>query len=278
MAPRKSAFTVFVDENSVAESSTTKVASKGGVLRSSTTSITSNSISTITTLASLAAEHEKENIDPLTGLRAGAPAVKGKKRKAALAPKAIQPPQPLQCKPVKAIKEVEKKKKPVKSKESAVKSKGSKTRKPKASKSRSPSLPVVAEDCEAEGRVEVVDADTRCYELTVLPLADVTQAYEDGSPTKRRALMMPLTPSKLPRDTSLEPEIGDSFIPGDFEFGMKPRVRGLSVEPEAPLSFSTPERKQIYSNFTFSSPSKSAERYRRVRERSLSPEEAALEL
>jgi hypothetical protein len=30
-------------------------------------------------------------------------------------------------------------------------------------------------------RIRQADVDSRCYELTVLPLADVTQAYDTGS-------------------------------------------------------------------------------------------------
>ncbi|KZT23731.1 hypothetical protein NEOLEDRAFT_1136227 [Neolentinus lepideus HHB14362 ss-1] len=278
MAPSKAAFTVFVDEACVADvakSSATKSTSKGAVSTTSATTITALFTSNITTLSLFDAEAEKENIDPLTGLRAGAPVPKGKKRKAPLAPKTVKP---LQAKAINASQELENEKKKKKPTKSTSKARTSKPRKPKASKSRSPSLPVVLEDHEDQPRVEEVDADTRCYELTVLPLADVTEAYEEGSPSKRRAIELPLTPSKVPQDRSLEPEIGDDFIPAEFELDMTPRIRGVSVEPEEPQSFSTPEKEKTYTYFTFSSPSKSAERYRLVRERSLTPEEAALEL
>ncbi|EPQ52163.1 hypothetical protein GLOTRDRAFT_122838 [Gloeophyllum trabeum ATCC 11539] len=259
MASVKAAFSVFVDEATVAESSTT--------LKTTSTITTATSITTISSSFSVFLEHEKENIDPLTGLRVNAPAPKSKKRKAVLASKAAQPLLE-NFNPLKSKADGDTKKS--KPKAGSSKKKTTKARKPKA-RSRSPSLPILQEDEEELPRSQA-DIDSRCYELTVLPLADVSEAYEGGSPSKRRAL--PPSPVKMQRDKSLEPEISDTFIPSALDLGIKPRLRSTSPAAEAPQTFSTPERKQIYSNFTFSSPSKSAERYRRVRERSLSPEEA----
>ncbi|CAL1699534.1 unnamed protein product [Somion occarium] len=119
-----------------------------------------------------------------------------------------------------------------------------------------------------EGRVAQALVDARCYELTVLPLADVSRAYcqssdsssiddeivaageklktlltEDTTSTTQEQLAQKGTLEKAP---SKSPET--------------PSKRSFPSNPAAP-AFSTPERMRIYSAFTFSSPSLAGRRY-----------------
>lgn len=119
---------------------------------------------------------EKENVHPLTGERASVVNA-GKKRKTnALAPKQL----PLGIKKQKqkdsvALEEVKPEKK---RKVLSTKTKGAATRKGKKVSRRVSPMPKVEEEVDAD-TVAQAEIDSKCYELTVLPLADVTTAYDE---------------------------------------------------------------------------------------------------
>ncbi|CCL99602.1 uncharacterized protein FIBRA_01620 [Fibroporia radiculosa] len=136
---------------------------------------------------------------------------------------------------------------------------------------RSPSLPRVTEEVDAEPvkdteseRLSQVAADVRCYELTVMPLADLSKAYEQSPPPEDHAT--PVDPPKeepeaKEQEQLVETEEGPEKIPSPA-----PSSRESSSPSPAGLAiFSTPERKRIYSAFTFSTPSRSGERYATLR-------------
>ncbi|KIK06390.1 hypothetical protein K443DRAFT_674369 [Laccaria amethystina LaAM-08-1] len=112
------------------------------------------------------------------------------------------------------------------------------------------------------------DIDSRCYELTVKPLADVSEAYEqvvDNGALNESDAKLKFCSVKEP---SAEPEIRDYFSP-TLSTSRPSHPRDTSEEPRA---FSTPERKRIYVAFTFSSPSPTSARFRQSRSGSVSPE------
>ncbi|KAI0687674.1 hypothetical protein BC835DRAFT_1419761 [Cytidiella melzeri] len=96
-------------------------------------------------------------------------------------------------------------------------------------------------------------ADSKCYELTVLPLADVSKAFEQSPPPEERQEEPQASQHEETAETS----------PSDEQ--------STKVTPETPVAdtvnegkngtFSTPERKRIYSAFTFESPSPASKRY-----------------
>jgi len=120
-------------------------------------------------------------------------------------------------------------------------------------------MPRLNEEEEAhKDRVSQADIDARCYELTVQPLADVSQAYEERIPISPCETKLKFSAVKA---SSAEPEIRDYFEQSHALFSSS-ASRFPSVSEEIPESrtFSTPERKQIYAAFTFSSPSASSGR------------------
>ena len=136
---------------------------------------------------------DKENINPATGLRANAEQSTKKRKTGVLAVKAQIPPKKKQkeSKESKPLKEKESKKRSSTSSTSVTKARTSaekKAKRPLASRKntaapskarRSPSLPRVVEEVDAEPERDAQPSgDSKCYELTVLPLADVSQAYE----------------------------------------------------------------------------------------------------
>ncbi|KAI0298675.1 hypothetical protein B0F90DRAFT_1818546 [Multifurca ochricompacta] len=115
---------------------------------------------------------------------------------------------------------------------------------------------VVEPELRSQNKVTQAEVDSKCYDLTVSPLADVSHAFDQVSlsPTESR----PNNPRILsPKKASLGEESGAS--------SRKPAV--LTVSPKkADIAseeafFSTPERKQIYAAFTFTSPSPSSKRF-----------------
>ena len=119
------------------------------------------------------------------------------------------------------------------------------------------------------------EIDSRCYELTVTPLADVTQAYDQGQAPaledpfpvgkqeKQKFASVKVCPLRFPgshsltcqQEVSAEPEIRDYFSPS-LSSSLSPTAP-LPVSSQEAQTFSTPERKQIYTAFTFTSPSPS---------------------
>ncbi|KII87586.1 hypothetical protein PLICRDRAFT_54668 [Plicaturopsis crispa FD-325 SS-3] len=214
---------------------------------------------------------EKENLHPLTGERTIA-ASSAKKRKTAegiLATKLHNPP--THSKKQKAsLKEKDGKPDPKRRKASASLSlsassskssslKARKERKSGSSSSRALSrrLPRVEEDGESDReRVAQAEINSKCYDLTVLPLADVTPAYELNSESAD-------TPSlRTVKESSAEPEIRDYFAPA-LSHSSPPRCKRTASESKTKV-FTTPERKEIWAAFTFASPSPSAKRFGEV--------------
>ncbi|KAJ7634857.1 hypothetical protein FB45DRAFT_1056829 [Roridomyces roridus] len=253
------AFTVYCDPDA---DTPTVVKPTANVLSSSL--IDSNLDTSSST--SLASSAEKENLHPITGERCGGAlgdASASKKRKTnVLATKTI----------------VAKKQKEDKAEGKKPRSASSKGRKDgKASKKaakrplrRVSPLPKVDEDVAERDRLVQADIDSRCYELTVSPLADVTDAYDAG--IEINSLLTSFTSeetAKFRKATSTEPELRDYFSPKHCSGRVTPPASAASAN--APKVFNTPERRQIYSAFTFTTPSPSSERFRKANSRSPSP-------
>ncbi|KAI0792383.1 hypothetical protein C8Q75DRAFT_731617 [Abortiporus biennis] len=122
------------------------------------------------------------------------------------------------------------------------------------SRGRLPSeLPIVEEVSEVEEvpSAEQAAIDSRCYELTVLPLADVSEAYSPVSEKEAEHSSPLKSSSPASRETSPTPAVSE---------GIKASTTKSSSDA-LPLILNTPERKRIYSTFTFSSPSPAGERY-----------------
>ncbi|KAF7360344.1 hypothetical protein MVEN_00764000 [Mycena venus] len=256
-------FTVYCDTpDADAVDTKATLAPKATVLTSTTPNPNVPAASN-TTLASTA---EKENLHPVTGERCApvSDSSATKKRKTnVLATKTIV------AKKQKESKEdrVEgKKARSVSSSASKGKKDGKAARKTAKKPSRriSPLPKLDEEDAAVRDRLMQADIDSRCYELTVSPLADVTQAYDAGFDVN--SLLASFTSEESARfrkATSTEPEIRDYFSPSHS--GSSTRV------------FTTPERRQIYSAFTFTTPSPSSERFRQA-SRSPSPSVPRLDL
>lgn len=160
--------------------------------RSTTRNILSSKSATAT---GESAPLDKENYDPLTGERAG-PSTGAKKRKTVVL--SAKPLPPVKSKKEQdAHSEPEQKKrkasasgvtKPTVSSASKTKSKevkGSGSVKKSATRrtgsSKVSSMPKLTEEEEGEKATTQADIDSRCYDLTVKPLADVSQAYEEST-------------------------------------------------------------------------------------------------
>ena len=174
-------FTVFQDAVS-SEAPQPKITRPNAmVTRSSSLNLTTFSSNATTSLVAL----DKENIHPVTGERAGPSNNTGsKKRKNSVLAIKVQPPSKKDAQP-----EVKKRKASTStSTKGRVKRDGKTTvTARKASSKRTISrkvspMPKLNEEEEVQkDRITQVDIDSRCYELTVQPLADVSQAYEEGA-------------------------------------------------------------------------------------------------
>ncbi|KIJ59373.1 hypothetical protein HYDPIDRAFT_162479 [Hydnomerulius pinastri MD-312] len=221
----------------------------------------------VATLLSTLAAIEKENLHPVTGERAGpASASETKKRKTgALATKILVVPSSKKQKELKP--ESKKSRKPLSSSGKPKSSDGRKSSSKGSRSSRKASpLPPVDEEQESQrepARLTITQAniDSRCYELTVSPLADVSEAYE-ATPAESQE-----PETHTDKEQSVEPEIRDYFSPTLVE---KPLASTDDKQCNTDESsrqhndFSTPERKRIYSAFTFSSPSPTSERFKQT--------------
>ncbi|KAJ7623657.1 hypothetical protein FB45DRAFT_926365 [Roridomyces roridus] len=263
-----SSFTVYCDSpatDAVATVVGKPAAAKAGILSSSSSRVDPNVITTPS--SPLASSAEKENLHPVTGERCSSSSA-GKKRKTngVLATKIVK-----KQKSEENLKAVKPKPRAASS-GSKGKSKGKGKKKARASP-----LPRVDEDADTAAereRLLQVDIDSRVYELTVSPLADVTQAYDAGFDVE--TLLASFTPeesAKFRRATSTEPEIRDYFSPKHYS-SSRPTPpafeQGSSTGPSTKV-FNTPERRHIYSAFTFTTPSPSSERFRKANSRSASP-------
>jgi len=196
---------------------------------------------------------EKENLHPVTGARSG-PSTdsQSKKRKNGILATKLHIPQAT--------------KKP---RDLALDCRKRKTPTPSSSKSSNSGrvaslgagdLSIVEEVVESkkscQDKVTQAQVDSKCYDLTVSPLADVSHAFDQVSlsPTESRSdISRVLSPKKA----SLNKESG--ILP------LKPAADAASPKTADIASeeafFSTPERKQIYAAFTFTSPSPSSRRF-----------------
>ncbi|KAF9239868.1 hypothetical protein BU15DRAFT_87869 [Melanogaster broomeanus] len=227
-------FTVFLD--TPAEISQPRYDSDEGALNVSATEIAATLLSTLAAV-------EKENLHPVTGKRAPGSGSETKKRKTGKQ-KELKP-------------ESKKSRKPL---SSSGKPKSSKTS--RSSRRASP-LPSVDEEQELQrhpARLAISQAsiDSRCYELTVSPLADVSEAYEGT----RGGSQEP--DAHTDKEQSVEPEIRDYFSPLVEKPLPTTNDKQCNIDESARQhnEFSTPERKRIYSAFTFSSPSPTSERFK----------------
>ncbi|KAJ7683024.1 hypothetical protein B0H17DRAFT_1170061 [Mycena rosella] len=252
-------FTVYCDAPDANADTKASLVAKPAALASSDPNVPTAST---TVLASTA---EKENLHPVTG-EPCAPAldstVTSKKRKTtALATKTIV------AKKQKESKEDRPEAKKTRSASSSA-AKGRKDGKSAKKAGKKPSrrvspLPKLDEEDGAVGRVMQADIDSRCYELTVSPLADVTQAYDARFDVN--SLLTSFTSEESARfrkATSTEPEIRDYFSPSHSS-GSSARVTPPAAGQDAKV-FSTPERRHIYAAFTFTTPSPSSERFRKA--------------
>ncbi|KAG1716812.1 hypothetical protein ID866_334 [Astraeus odoratus] len=218
---------------------------------------------TTATLVSTLAAIEKENLHPVTGERAG-PALcsDGKKRKtAALSTKLLVDPSSKKQKELKS-ESTKKQRKPL---SSSGKPKGSDGRKSSNKKQRSSRrtspLPPVQEEGDTRREpaclVSQASIDSRCYELTVSPLADVSEAYEtisqsDPDDVRERFVMVLLCST----DSELQEQVikqSESHSPTEKQDTSQ---RSFTQDVTTP--------KHVSSAFTFSSPSPSSERFRRA--------------
>lgn len=209
---------------------------------------------TASLLVSTLAAVEKENLHPLTGERAGPAACsESKKRKTAvLSTKLVVVPSSKKKKELKA--ESTKKQRKVlgtsgKSQTSGGKKTGS-SKKHHLSRRTSP-LPSVQEELDAPREPATfpslqANIDSRCYELTVSPLADVSEAYDLVSLDSHTDEEPPTEPSTNGHLHELCEE--------------KPKTNHSSPRHHS----TTRERKHMSSEFTFSSPSPTSERFRKA--------------
>ncbi|KAJ2922190.1 hypothetical protein H1R20_g14897, partial [Candolleomyces eurysporus] len=277
-------FTVFQDTPS---SSDTKapaqkpVRAPSGIL---TRSVSSSKANPNLPASDPAVAIDKENYNPFTGQRTSSNTANGeKKRKTTVL--ATKPHLPIVSKKEKSTEPELKKRKTgtAKSKSSSSKketkttSSGRKPKRTSPSRRASP-MPKVVEEEDAPPATnraapeEIAQAaiNARCYELTVTPLADVSEAYEANAPsTKQRVCESEQGPFQTVKEPSVEPELRDYFSPEPPSLCSlaSSRLGQLLEDPEdkpATHAFSTPERRKIYASFTFASPSPSSKRFRDV--------------
>ncbi|KAH9998623.1 hypothetical protein BJV77DRAFT_959609 [Russula vinacea] len=112
---------------------------------------------------------------------------------------------------------------------------------------------IVEHERPCQDKVTQAEVDSKCYDLTVSPLADVSHAFDQvslSSAESRPGVSRILSSKKA----SLNEDSGIS--------SSKPLAGSVSPKMADTASqeafFSTPERKQIYAAFTFTSPSPSS--------------------
>lgn len=258
-----------------------------------------DSIHSVTTTLAVVTAGDKENLHPVTGRRPTPEEVLGKKRKTGAlatklliasgkaAPELHSTPKKRKLSVSSGLNRPIEKKEPKKEKRAgSISRKSSKIKAPSRVR-KATELPKVEEELHVEedatpqektepGDTEAVQAavDAKCYDLTVLPLADVSKAFEQSPPPEEKLVedeeaemsedevclpYQSVSPSSI---LSCDFQI-DAKIPAGDETGHRspsatPSKRRLAV-------FSTPERRRIYSAFTFASPSPAAKRYARSR-------------
>ncbi|KAG7094791.1 hypothetical protein E1B28_005606 [Marasmius oreades] len=212
---------------------------------------------------------DKENLDPITGEPVVASGTNGKKRKTSvLATKSLTPLGPV----LKDVKDSVEGQPETKKRKSSVSSgskpkvkkdgkglgSGKKTATKKSTR-KALTMPKVDEevDIERDAREQAL-VDSRCRDLTVSPLADVSEAYIKSSVFGEVVLERPVSEDSrwLSKESSCEPDIRDYLTTAHLSASTSSStLRGSSPACEPAKVFSTPERKRIYSAFTFQSPS-----------------------
>ncbi|EGO29707.1 hypothetical protein SERLADRAFT_457861 [Serpula lacrymans var. lacrymans S7.9] len=214
--------------------------------------------SVLSTLAAI----EKENLHPVTGERAG-PGPTCKKRKTGVLVAKVDVFSSTSKKQKEAKPETKKRKSSISSSKGKSGGKKDGTGKPMSRSTRRVSpLPKVEEEIEAQKeqeRISQANVESKCYELTVLPLADVSQAYETSpllEPKQQKSV--------IEKESSVEPEFDDCFSSPHLQTSLPSDRRTTVACGLNSSSFSTPERKRIYAAFTFSSPSPASERFNKT--------------
>lgn len=244
---------------------------------------------------------DKENLHPLTGRRPNTEENTGKKRKTAnvLATKLLVASGKLLVDP--ALPKKRRLGAPASAAEAGEKTEKEKKRAPpRKSQSQRPArvrkateLPKLEEvveegeekECAEEEKIAKITqaaVDARCYELTVLPLADLSKAYEQShsaksfvdvdSPNSKvgfRLYMLP--PALIVRCASQCNTIPDALQREPSSSDTEPEETPASptLSRKGFTTFSTPERKRIYSAFTFESPSPASRRFSSWRDSSV---------
>ncbi|OBZ67937.1 hypothetical protein A0H81_12463 [Grifola frondosa] len=213
---------------------------------------------------------DKENINPATGLRANAEHTSTKKRKTGVLATKLHIPPP--SKKQKELKEQKVAKAPKKIRRTPLSTSPSKARttsdKPKRTHTsrRSGGAGPKVQKVQEHERISQAVVDSRCYELTVLPLADVSQAYDETPAFGDHLAAAIVEDFKIvPKELSEPPAETDrpsSPLPLPSNDVLSSSPGDDLVDPTA---LSTPQRKRIYSSFTFSSPSPSGNRYAATR-------------
>lgn len=275
MSSRK--FTVFIDDVSTAKS---HHASKPALNKPAEEDAGISSLSAT----------EKENLHPLTGGRLrSSSTVELKRKSSVLATKLHNPPNAKDAKQAPTLVPSKKRKVTSFSDGETERSRPRARRvKPVTRQRRSPELASIAEEKDERlaRRLSHADVNSRCYDLTVRPLANVSDAFARLSPstvkdseaktTSKRVLQIFFTVHPrwlsfmtLLQARSTEPELRDYVrSPADAVATATPSTpvrrstRGTSLPPP---SLSTPERKQIYASFTFSSPIRGSPECKRKR-------------
>ncbi|KAM6503541.1 hypothetical protein JOM56_000484 [Amanita muscaria] len=302
MPPVLRSFTVFQDAPPVERSSAPRQTKSAMYSKKVTRSSSTNSENFIFMDNPPITVPDKENLHPVTGERAGLGAADKKRKDGGshvLATKLHNPPtRPVAAKKHKKELSIVLKDEgsPTKKRKASVPSEPSTSSKPRKSgaakrtttRTRAiATLPKVAEEeptVVAQKDVAVnklkskpdvtkpvlpqlsqADIDSRCYELTVKPLADVSQAYEDTSPSQDADPRGSKTKFQQVKESSVEPEIRDIYVStiassANLQLGSS-RKTPFEEPTGSSKTFSTPERKAIYAAFTFSSPSPSGERF-----------------
>ncbi|THH16123.1 hypothetical protein EW146_g4465 [Bondarzewia mesenterica] len=222
---------------------------------------------------------EKENLHPVTGLRTtyNSDSQTKKRKNSALATKLLAPPVS------KKQKETDEPESKPEAKKRKVSSTGAKAKLASSRKDGKVSvlnrkgagilnkrrkvveLPKVEEEFEvrrvekeAEGAQKTItqaSIDSKCYDLTVTPLADVSKAYD---PTASEESM---SREDSPKATALKL---DSVM--EESSSARPKRRAVTLSPKSSSSklapiMTTPERRSIYVDFTFRTPSPSSKRF-----------------
>ncbi|KAG7448649.1 uncharacterized protein BT62DRAFT_918221 [Guyanagaster necrorhizus] len=262
-------FTIFQDVPSSPKTLTLKATT------SVLSSMTTTNVDKVGTLPSLATEADKENLDPLTGERVNANS-KGTAKKRKNNTSSSKALASIETKKLKEDQGSQLKKRKSSASSAVKKGRGGKrapssTRKTSKKLHAAPCLPSVEEESTENVVPEGSDIalalpltraeiDAKCYELTVKPLADVTQAFEQAPGAEEWFADVPEDDleSKLQfvKETSQEPELRDFFTPVHLGYASAGSSRSAStISSQEPKVFTTPDRKQIYHTFTFASPS-----------------------